>query len=724
MKRNVKNSALMAMLSLVLMLALLPATAFAAGGMQIVVSTGTGNRLTIDADPDTLVEEIKAGIEEQTGIPARRQQLLFGDKELADENPIQDYSIQKDSELQLLVRAEGSGNAEDPYRIARPEELVWFAGQVNGGESGSCAVLTADISLGGMTWTPIGSEAAPYTGSFDGSGFTVSDFSVSGGGMQGFFGYCENAQLSNITIENASVEGDGSVGGIVGYAKGGSITSCVNGATLSSTNVGCGGIVGVCEGVTITGCVNNGSIVKGSYQNGGIAGRAIDSLIDQCVNNGSISNADHSGGIAAYNVRGTVSNCLNTGSISTTGSFYCYTAGIVANNTEPGSVVKNCLNVGSLSGVDGQGCRINSIVCANDYGGGWAENCYFAEGTGEPGLVSSGSRVTTEELASGSVTWRLNGQAAGIWKQTIGTDILPGFTGDAVYPLGDGSYGPVCDHVLSAGQPTCTDDAVCTLCGAALPAIGHRYGEPVWSWAEDGKTASVTFTCTVDGHSETPVTEVTAQVVTPAACTEPGVTCYTAKTVFDGAEYTDTRELTDLPAAGHTYVDGVCSVCGEADPDYREYVLDGIGWTRGDSNGASVNVPAELGKVEGVFVGDRELTGEEYTLENGKLVLRPEVLEVLEDGEHSILIRGEKGVVKTTLTVKAAPKPDEGTTDRTDGGSEESGARTETVSPQQTASPQTGDSHPGLWFAVLAAAAAALAAVNLLAARNRKNRMQ
>ena len=723
MKRNVKNRALAALFSLLVLMAL-QVTAFAANGMQIIVSTGTGIRLTIDAESDTPVENVKAEIERQAGIPAQLQQLVFENKVLEDGTLIQDYSVEKDSELQLLVQAQGTGTAEDPYRISRPEELVWFAGQVNGGESGSCAVLTADISLGGMTWTPMGSEAAPYTGSFDGNGFTVSDFSVSGGKAQGFFGACENAQLSNITIKSAVVEGNGSVGGIVGYARGGSITGCVNGADLRSTNVGCGGIVGVCEGVTITNCVNNGSILKGSYQNGGIAGRAIDSLIDRCINNGSISNADHSGGIAAYNVRGTVSNCLNTGSISTTGGFYCYTAGIVANNTEPGSVVKNCLNLGSVSGVGGKGCRVNAIVCANDSGGGWAENCYSLETTGDPGLVSSGGSVTAEELASGSVAWKLNGQAAGDWKQTIGTDAVPGFTGDAVYPLGDGSYGPVCDHVLSTVQPTCTDDAVCTLCGAVLPAAGHRYGEPVWSWAEDGKTASVTFTCTVDDHSETPVTEVIAQVVTPATCTEPGVTRYTAKTVFGGAEYTHSRELTDLPAAGHSFANGVCAVCGEADPNYREYVQDDGSWTMGDGSGASVNVPPELGKVDGVFVGDRELTGEDYTLEDGRLVIRPEVLEALKEGEHSILIRGENGVVKTTLTVKPEPEQEENTADRTDGGTSEAPVQAQTDAARQTGSPQTGDPNPGLWFAVLAAAAAALAAVNGLVARSRRNQMR
>ena len=57
---------------------------------------------------------------------------------------------------------------------------------------------------------------------------------------------------------------------------------------------------------------------------------------------------------------------------------------------------------------------------------------------------------------------------------------------------------------------------------------------------------------------------------TAPTCTEKGVTVYTAKVTFEGKDYTATLELTDIPAAGHHYEDGVCTVCGEKDPDYVE----------------------------------------------------------------------------------------------------------------------------------------------------------
>ena len=62
---------------------------------------------------------------------------------------------------------------------------------------------------------------------------------------------------------------------------------------------------------------------------------------------------------------------------------------------------------------------------------------------------------------------------------------------------------------------------------------------------------------------------VTSEVKTPATCTETGVTTYTATVEFNGQTYTDTKDVADIPAIGHSYEDGKCTVCGAADPDYK-----------------------------------------------------------------------------------------------------------------------------------------------------------
>ena len=89
---------------------------------------------------------------------------------------------------------------------------------------------------------------------------------------------------------------------------------------------------------------------------------------------------------------------------------------------------------------------------------------------------------------------------------------------------------------------------------ADIPATGHSYGEPEWNWTEDGKSCTVTFTCEKDAtHKETPEVKVTSAVKTPATCTETGVTTYTATVEFNGQTHTDTKDVADIPATGHSY---------------------------------------------------------------------------------------------------------------------------------------------------------------------------
>ena len=327
-------------------------------------------------------------------------------------------------------------NSDGFYLISNADELRLFASMVNGGQTSIRAKLTADIELNNTTgwenwgntppansWTPIGSNANPFTGTFDGQGHTVSGIYInSDNNCQGFFGATNGATIINLHTAQGYIRGNGSVGGIVGNAEGGSIEDCTNGCTIASTGSSNGGIVGYGKGVQITGCTNNGPLVAGVYQNGGIAGTAENSTIDRCVNNANITVADHAGGIAAYNTNGTVSNCLNKGNVSTRNSFYTYTAGIVANNRGTGSVVKNCLNLGTISGQGGTGCRQNSIVCATDENGTRADNCYSINTSGVTvGLAYNSRNVTEEELRSGEVA-SLLGDA---WGQNIGSDGSP-----------------------------------------------------------------------------------------------------------------------------------------------------------------------------------------------------------------------------------------------------------------------------------------------------------
>lgn len=78
-----------------------PSTAF---GMQIFVKTPTGNTITLEVEPTDRIEDVKGMIQGEEGISPSNQILVFAGNILEEGNTLQDYSIQKESTLHLLLR--------------------------------------------------------------------------------------------------------------------------------------------------------------------------------------------------------------------------------------------------------------------------------------------------------------------------------------------------------------------------------------------------------------------------------------------------------------------------------------------------------------------------------------------------------------------------------------------------------------------------------------------
>ncbi len=179
--------------------------------------------------------------------------------------------------------AGGTGTAEDPYQIANGAQLAYLASSVNSGETytGKNFVLTANINLNGLPWTPIansfsdallgGSDYRVFAGNFDGKGYTISNVSIGSeaapleADVFGFFGATEG-KISNLNLDTVSIHGIAkvaSIGAVVGFAgglvgsSGGSIENChVTGLTMdmsAPSNVYAaaywvGGLVGALDG--------------------------------------------------------------------------------------------------------------------------------------------------------------------------------------------------------------------------------------------------------------------------------------------------------------------------------------------------------------------------------------------------------------------------------------------------------------------------------------------
>lgn len=215
--------------------------------------------------------------------------------------------------------------------------------------------LTGNIVCDGRPWTlSIGSDAFPFTGTFDGRDYFIYDLTMTQTGVnQGFFGTIgENGVVQNLSLVDCDYSAaTGQYVGGMAAINNGTISGCGSGVNLHSS-----------AAIHINGQTVPASSLNSTIQAAGSAGGIA------AVNNGTIidsrSNATVSGmtagGIVAEN-NGTIANVYNTGTVSANQ----IGGGIAGNNN---SIITSGYNSHLVTGIQAGGVAgANSGTISNFY---------------------------------------------------------------------------------------------------------------------------------------------------------------------------------------------------------------------------------------------------------------------------------------------------------------------------------------------------------------------
>lgn len=280
----------------------------------------------------------------------------------------------------------------------------------------------------GAGWEPIGTAAAPFTGSYDGGGFTVDGLTIVSGDLigAGLFGTVSGGTLSNVAVTNANVTGQQRVGLVTGEAIGSSLNGCWSSGLVhsaQSSTVRIGGVAGSLQDLTTAiGCHSSATVtcpngervggcfgqlwssavalkctvtdsyatgnVHGERYAGGFVGQIVYGVLHRCYATGySLADWAYSGGLA-----GVVSNSSSINDSYAQGAAQSdnYTGGLVGSLSS--STITNCYSTGVVTGGLNRGGLVGGASLAT------ATACYWDTQTSGRSTSARGTGKTTAQM--------------------------------------------------------------------------------------------------------------------------------------------------------------------------------------------------------------------------------------------------------------------------------------------------------------------------------------
>ena len=317
---------------------------------------------------------------------------------------------------------DGDKNPDQVYEIANAGQLYWFAGLVNGTladvqqNEKANAILTADIV--------VNKNVVDNQGNLIGDGSDFLTWTPIG--------------VDNINIFQGNFNGNGHT---------------VSGLYFNDPKDDCVGLIGAGKSCTI----KNVGVVNSYFG-------AVDDI----------------GAILGFNYRKvTILNCFNLNTTIIKHATTTDGVGGITGYVSSYSSVNNCFSTGKVNNAITGAIPVSKVYDS--------KNNYYLDTSSKKGTFYGDSYnnfattpTTSEKFASGEIAYLLNNSSPdGIWRQTIGEDAYPNFSGEKVY------YGYSCkteeflgytNELAHPTQPHYDENGYCAVCKKNEPAALNENG--------------------------------------------------------------------------------------------------------------------------------------------------------------------------------------------------------------------------------------------------------
>ena len=266
--------------------------------------------------------------------------------------------------------------------------------------------IDASATLGwnaGAGFLPIGFFGTPFSGTFDGARYTISDLWIRRNTADdiGLFSDTNGATIENVILTNPTIWGDNDVGAIIGDANSSAISNVtVTGITMLGWKRDVGGLIGDASSCTISECSTTGTITGqgGLADNryGGLVGGCYQSTVSKCYSTVNVTNnEDYVGGLIGSSHANNIDDCYARGTV--TGDRYI--GGLIGYNFDSDGLpvtVNNCFSTGVVTG----NTDVGGLVGASSYldSSSVVINCFWDTTTSGQASSAEGTGKTTAQM--------------------------------------------------------------------------------------------------------------------------------------------------------------------------------------------------------------------------------------------------------------------------------------------------------------------------------------